>query len=323
MHCSLLRLWIYYLVAAGLSAPLPAAPLTTAGATVRRVTPTPPLTYTLRLAERWFLNLPQGERFDASALLLQPDGSLLTVNDKVPGLYRIDRHTNNTADLIRDPAWFTAAQLARLNPNKVGHWDLEGLARDPQGRIYVCEELNRWVLRCDPTTGQLERLPIDWKPVEKWFSADLNASWEGIAAGTNGRLYLANERSVGRIVVVDLATLKVIDDFQVAPLGRPARDIHYSDLCWFERELWVLCRESRRVLRVDPASHKVLADFDYTGIELSVENGYAAFIPFGQFEGLAVDTDNLWLIVDNNGTGRILDRNDTRPTLYRCPRPDR
>ena len=236
------------------------------------------------MAERWFLNLPEGARFDASALLLGSDGSLLTVNDKVPGLYRINLHTNATADLVRDPIWFTPGQLAHLNSNKIDHWDLEGLSRDSEGRIYVCEELNRWIIRCDPASGQLERLLIDWKPVAHWFSKDRNASWEGIAAGTDGHLYLANERSVGRIVVVDLSTLKVIDDFQVAPLGRAARDIHYSDLSWFKGELWVLCRESRRVLRVNPATHQVLADFDYTEIELSVENGYAAFLPVGNLK---------------------------------------
>lgn len=279
--------------------------------------------FKLKVAEHWLLNLPAGQRFDASALLFRPDGTLYTVNDKSAGLYRIDRQTNGTAELIRDPRWFTPAQLTSLSVGKIGHWDLEGLAQDPAGRIYFCEEQNRWVLRADPVRGTLERLEIDWSPVKKWFSPDPNASWEGIAAGTDGRLYLANERSIGRIIVVDLASLRVVDDFQVAPLGRASRDFMYSDLCWFEEELWVLCRQSRRVVRVNPASHRVLADFDYTEIELASEFGYGALLPYGQFEGLAVDAKNIWLIIDNNGSARILHREDTRPTLFRCVRPDR
>lgn len=279
--------------------------------------------FKLKVAEHWLLNPPGGERFDASALLLRPDGHLYTVNDKSAGLYRIDRRTNGTADLLRDPKWFTPGQLTPISAGKTGRWDLEGLAQDADGRIYFCEELNRWVLRADPQSGRLERLDIDWSPVKKWFSKDVNASWEGIAVGTNDRLYLANERSIGRIIVVDLKSLRVVDDFQVAPLGHASRDFMYSDLCWHADSLWVLCRQSRRVVQVDPASHRVLADFDYTDIELSTEFGYGVMLPYGQFEGLAVDATNIWLVIDNNGTSRVLHPEDRRPTLFRCPRPDR
>ena len=278
--------------------------------------------YQLKVAEHWLLNLPDQQRFDASALLFLPDGTLYTVNDKSAGLYRIDRHTTGTADLTRDPRWFTPLQLTNLSVGKLAHWDLEGLALDPQGRIYFCEEQNRWVIRADPARGTMERLEIDWAPVRKWFSADRNASWEGIAVGNDGRLYLANERSIGRIIVVDLASLRVIDDFAVAPLGRVSRDFMYSDLAWFGDDLWVLCRQSRRVVRVNPQTHRVLADFDYTNIEISSEFGYITPLPYGQFEGLAVDAGNIWLVIDNNGSPRVRHKPDTRPTLFRCRRPD-
>lgn len=280
-------------------------------------------THTLVVTERWLLNPPGQERFDASALLRRKDGHLYTLTDKSAGWYRIDRLTNGTADLVRDPQWFTRAQMEALAVGKTGHWDLEGIAEGPDGCLYFCEELNRWVLRADPRSGRLERLEINWEPVRKWFSADLNSSWEGIAAGTDGRLYLANEWRLGRIVVVDLGTRQVVDDFKVSPPGRVARDNTYSDLCWYAGDLWVLCRQARHVLRVDPITHRVLADFDYTNIELSPEHGYASFIPYGQFEGLAVDAENIWLLIDNNGSARLARRDDPRPTLFRCARPDR
>ena len=169
----------------------------------------------------------------------------------------------------------------------------------------------------------MDRLAIDWTPVRKWFSSDPNSSWEGIAVGTDGRIYLANERDVGRIVVVDQKSLRVIDDFQVLPVGVTARNVHYSDLSWFDGQLWVLCRQSQRVVQVDPATHRVVADFDYNGIEFSADYGYATILPYGQYEGVSVDANNLWLVIDNNGSGRSLKRGDTRPTLFRCVRPDR
>ncbi len=286
--------------------------------------PTTPIRHPLRAAQTWRLDSPGEVRFDASALLLLPDGALLTVNDKVPGVYRIEFGAQDgTARLVALPDAFTPRQLAPLVGEKSpGRFDFEGLARDEAGRLLVCEEGRRWILRLDPRSKTVERLPLDWTPVAKWFNAEPNASFEGLAVG-GGQLYVANERSVGRIIVVDLATLKIVDDFQVAPIGRAARDIHYTDLCWFGSELWVLCRESRCVLRVNPVTHAVLAEFDYAGIETAPLNWYAHPYPFGFVEGLAVDAENIWLAVDNNGFPRGADRNDHRPTLWRCPRPDR
>ena len=117
--------------------------------------------------------------------------------------------------------------------------------------------------------------------------------------------------------------MKVTGSFQVTPLGNPARDVHYTDLCWFDGELWVLCRESRCVLRVDPEKRRVLAQFDYLELETARENAYSHPYPYGFVEGLAVDADNIWLVVDNNGFPRVADPKDRRPTLWRCPRPDR
>lgn len=281
-----------------------------------------PARYTLSAAQTWHPDPPARGRFDASALLLQPDGSLLTVNDKAPGLFRIDFATNGTAAIVALSEAMTKAQLAPLAATKHGAYDCEGLARDAQGRLYISEESERWILRFDPQTKAVERLAIDWKPVRKWFSSDPNASFEGVAVGGD-TLYVANEREIGRLITVDLATLKVTGSFQVTPIGLPARDVHYSDLSWFDGELWVLCRESRCVLQVDPATQKVLAQFDYLEIETSRENAYSHPYPYGFTEGLAVDAKNIWLIVDNNGFPRVADSKDRRPTLWRCERPDR
>lgn len=280
--------------------------------------------FTLKCSERWLLASPHGERYDASGLLFLPDHSLLTVNDRGKGIERIQfRAGTNVADLVTVPRLFSTTGLysAAVPPPK-GH-DLEGLALDAQGRIYVSEESRRRILRFDPATGKGEVLPIDWTPVRKYFdSKDSNASFEGIAVGGD-TLYVANERSVGRIIVVDLNTFQIRDHFQVHPIDRPARDVHYSDLSWFDGHLWVLCRESHSVLRVDPATRKVIAEFDYSGLELSREMGYLNPFPgYGFFEGLAVDATNIWLAIDNNGFPRLTDATDHRPSLYRCLRPD-
>ena len=270
----------------------------------------------------WQLNLPKGERFDSSGLAFNSKGELLTLSDRGPSIYRIDfRPNTNAADLVQIPSCFTAAQLQGFAHDKIDRYDSEGIAVDEQGKIYVCEEANRWVLRCDPSAGTVERLAIDWAPVKKYFdSGDANASFEGIAVA-EGRLFVANERQLGRIIVVNLANLQIIDDFSVQPSGSNARDIHYSDLSWFDGVLYALLRESRCVLAVNPKDHRVLAEYNFKEMEREPDVLYRSLYPTSQMEGLAVDHDSLWLVTDNNGTARARHPNDIRPTLFKCRRP--
>jgi len=280
--------------------------------------------YVLSAAQSWRLNLPAGERFDASGLFLAPSGELLTVNDRALAVYRIQFVPGvSAADLVRLPDCFTPPQVAALAGEKTGRYDIEGITEDALDRIYLCEEANRWILRFDPRLHTVERLKIDWTPVQKYFSpVDSNASFEGIAIG-DGRLYVANERARGRIIVVDLATLKVVDDFEVRSSVVSLWGPQYSDLCWFGGELYVLMREDHVVLRVNPRSRQVLAEYDFSKVESAPENKYRKLYWFaGVMEGLAVDENNFWLVTDNNGLGRESDPSDRRPTLLRCPRPD-
>lgn len=278
---------------------------------------------TLEAFEHWQLNLPNGERFDASGLTLLPNGQLLTVNDRRAGIWRIEfLKGTNAADLIRLPDCFTDEQLAPYAAEKRGRWDCEGICRDEQGRLYVCEEANRWIMRWDPKSKRVERLPIDWSPVKSYFSDDPNASFEGVAI-SSGKLYVANERQRGQIIVVDLATLQVERSFQVSVSTSRARDTHYSDLCWRDGALWVLLREASAVLKVDPAKEKVLAEYSFGQMERQKEVVYNSRYPTSTMEGLAVDDEFIWLVTDNNGEGRWIAPEDKRPTLFKCKRPDR
>jgi len=270
----------------------------------------------------WLLNFPTGYRqFDASALLRFGDGRLWTLSDRSAAVFEIElgEEGRHEAGLKRVTGVFTPEQLQPFAAEKKGRYDAEGLAQDAQGRVYLCEEANRWILRYDRERGAVERLAIDWAPVAKYFHrADPNASFEGVAVG-GGRLYVANERSRGRVIVVDLQTLRVVDDFAPRPAEAPALETTYSDLCWFEGCLFVLLREARRVLAVDPATKEVRVDYDFRALEEG-EFRYRSLLPFGNMEGLAVDREFIWLVTDNNGQGRVKHPEDIRPMLFRCRR---
>ena len=284
----------------------------------------PHATFALELEQAWQLDAPEGQRFDASALLMRTNGELWTLNDRGASLYRIEFQPGlSSAKLVLIPDFFTATQMTALAPHKHGRFDCEGMAQDAQGRVYLCEEADRWILRCDPATHTVERLGISWKPVKKYFSHDnQNASFEGVAVGGD-RLYVANERDQGRIIVVDLKTQKVVDDFTVTTRRWFSKDVHYSDLSWFDGALYALLREKHLVLKLDPASHAVLAEYDYSAIESRPELAYHTRSGTGAMEGLAVTKDCFWLVTDNNGLPRKRFPDDSRPTLIKCPRPDR
>jgi hypothetical protein len=281
--------------------------------------------YVLTTNQWWLLNLPGGRRFDASGLVRMPDGAFWTVNDQFNAVYRMrfpEAGVTNAIDLEPVAGLFTMDQVAAVSGSGRLRLDCEGLGRDAQGRLYICEESRRMILRWDPATTRLEKLPIDWTPVRSFFDADeLNASFEGVAVGGD-RLYVANERQLGRIVVVDLATLQVVDHFAVGPAGNTSKDVHYSDLSWADGALWVLLRDLGKVLKVDPVAKRVLAEFDYAALERASATAYGLIYAPGFMEGLVVDDEFIWLLVDNNGFRRRARAGDLRPTLFQCRRPD-
>lgn len=272
--------------------------------------------FTLTCDQAWQLNAARRERFDASGLVFWK-GKLLTINDRNTELYEIVFTGTNSADL-KLTAFFPHAAVAKAAVKPEPRYDGEGIAVDPEGKIYISEESQRSIYH---TAGDsVERLRIDWAPVQKFFGRDLNASFEGIAIG-GAKLYVANERDAARIIVVDRASLKVEDSFFVDSETFAFGGPHYSDLAFRDGRLFVLDRNHRVILEVDPSAKRVMAEFNYGQMELSEEYAYRTAYPTGTMEGLTVDENYFWLVTDNNGFGRIKYPKDARPTLFRCPRP--
>jgi hypothetical protein len=297
----------------------------TAGPGTRPAPQSPPVerkSFTLSPSAVWQLELPDGKRFDASGLLLRGDGSLLTLSDQEPALYRLDAPTRGgIARLEKLPGFFAADQLAPFKQEKKDRYDVEGLGQDAMGNIYVSEEANRWILRFPPNGSRMERLPIDWSPVARYFDPkDDNASFEGV--GIVGRtMFVANERNLPRILRVDLDTMKVVGDFSPAFNIPLLNEAHYSDLSVWRGHLFVLVRSRDQILEIDTATEQVLAEYDAGFADHDPEYGYITRYGTGNMEGLAIDAGGFWLITDNNGEGRKKYPADIRPTLFRCPWP--
>ena len=273
--------------------------------------------FTLTADATWQLDVK--ERFDASALAFH-NGKLITVNDRDGAFYELALQSHSVAKLERLDL-FPKAKLSHLAPKKASRFDLEGISKDSNGNLYVSEETQRLVFKSSPDGKSIEALAFDWSPVKKFLSNDPNASLEGIAIAGN-LLYLANERSSARIVVLELSSRKIIDSFFVDSEGFAFGGPHYSDLAFFKDRLFILNRNNRCVLEVDPEKKRVLAEYSFAQMELAEEFAYKSDYPTGAMEGLAIDPEHFWLLTDNNGKARFKHPQDTRPTLFRCKRPN-
>lgn len=276
--------------------------------------------FVLAVDKFWRVETPEGKRFDASALLLTRHQELLTVNDKSPELQRIELGEGETARLA-STGLFVPRQVRAVAVARPGAaFDFEGIAEDGEGRLYLCEEQDRAIYRFNRDSKTIERFAVDWASVRSHFGADRNASFEGIAVG-GGHIYLANERSQPRLIVLDFETRQVTTNFLANGSGFAVGGTHYSDLSWFEGHLYALDRNHRSILQIDPAAQRVVAEYSFAQMEIAPEHIYKTQYPTGTMEGLAVEADYFWLITDNNGLGRQSQPEDIRPTLFRCQRP--
>jgi uncharacterized protein YjiK len=272
--------------------------------------------FTLAADAAWQLDVK--ERFDASALAFHK-GKLITVNDRDGAFYELSLQTNSIAKL-KKLNLFPKARLLQIAPKKAARFDLEGISIDSQGNLYVSEETQRLVFKSSRDGKTIEALTFDWSPVKKFISGDPNASLEGIAVAGD-LLYLANERSTPRIFVIDLPSRKIIDSFFVDSEGFAFGGPHYSDLGFFDERLFILNRNHRCILEVDPATKRVRAEYSFAQMELAEDFAYKSDYPTGAMEGLAIDNEHFWLLTDNNGKARFKHPQDTRPTLFRSKRP--
>lgn len=272
----------------------------------------------LILEKAWRLDGAKG-RFDASGIERGTKGELLIVRDVELAIYTVSfQEGSDLATLSLHKQYSTQKANHHLGAKR---FDIEGLAMDDEKILHACDEYERRVLRF-PKPNLIEQIQIDLSEASAFFnSRNRNASFEGIAIG-EGRLYLANERSQGRLFEFDLKTGKMIRSFVCRPQS-PLPDVHYSGLDWHEGKLFALLREDRSIVEINPRTQKIDRIFRYDRIEHSPKHRYRTIIPFsGVMEALLVEGNLIWLLTDNNGQSRISDSSDTRPTLFRCRIPE-
>lgn len=281
-----------------------------------------PQTFHVKPLRHWEIHLstPSPVALNPSGIVQESD-SWLVVSDKKehPHLYR----------LVADGAAFRAEPFLPLRPPEaLGASDLEGLARC-RGRFWIAEEAGGAIIEVD-SQGAAVSHPLDLNAVhaQRSFapaSGTKGAGLEGIACDETGSLYVANERQYRMIYVVDPATFKVTDFFDVPggwnlPRFEGTTPVYpdFADLYFEAPFLYALQRNDRLVLKIDPAAKRLVAVLN---LRFKETDFYDDRSPFGMAEGLAMTKDGIFILLDNNDTPLKNRPTDASALLLEFKRP--
>jgi hypothetical protein len=259
----------------------------------------------------------------------QPSG-LCLVDDQ---LYAVsDQHDHAICRVeIRD-------DHARLEPYITfnapwsGAWvrrlDFEGLAyRD--GSFFIVSESNFRVLRVHETGRDLAWVTpsVEQVGIAAGLFGEKNARLEGLALLGGGRVVLAAERAPRGLIDVAIDSLA---QAQISALVcatstltiAPPREADFADLFFDGQDLFALTRNADAIVRItfDESGLEELEVWSFAHVTNAPQYHYED-MTYGKAEGLTMDDERIYIILDNNGLARSNDPTDTRPLLFVFARP--
>jgi len=202
-----------------------------------------------------------------------------------------------------------------------GGFDWEGVACSSHGDYFLASEYYFSVLKI---AADGSKSWIGDNIYKVGFDAGLfkknNAYIEGITFQDNtNKLILAAEREPRGMLTISESG--EVDTFVQAgsDLSSEGLPFDYTGLEMVEDRLFVLERNHYQVCEL---TNNFVAKqcFSFKQIALSDAWGYETG-KYGLAEGLAIDLESIWIIVDNNGDPRRLDQNDRRSTLMKFNNP--
>jgi uncharacterized protein YjiK len=207
--------------------------------------------------------------------------------------------------------------------------DLEGITCDPEGNFYLCSESACQILFVSHDGKEAHWIFESLKPYgeEKGLFQVENAYLEGIAlSGTNQFILCAEREPRG---IIDLHLKDDSAEVRVYNLDKTNREMMKNNFTDFTglfvegKTILVLERAASAISRLDYTEDTVVVSpvWSYDQIENSDELRYADTL-FRCGEGLALDDEYAYVILDNNGEARYSNPEDKRPLLFIMERPE-
>jgi hypothetical protein len=190
------------------------------------------------------------------------------------------------------------------------HWTLIDSIRLPlQGEIglealdvchnlfYLADEDNTKVYSSD-VKGRLKEIPVQFAEAgidpSTWKE---NTGLEGLAVDCrNNILYLAKEREPRYIMKVDLATGRILDQFNIPETE--SNDI--ADMKFEGGFLYLVERNGNYITKLNPQTKEVVAKVSFKDV-VNEQTGHL-YEPtrYGMAEALLLTKDEIWIGIDNN-----------------------
>ncbi len=264
------------------------------------------------------------DNIEPSGLTLK-NGTLYTVGDKHRAIYRLD---------IKNAAAWLHKEVT-LDPERdlgVSALDLEGITTVNGDFVLVSEAHHRLIYVNN--AGQLRWLPEHGDDLYRSaFEAGLlqlhNAGLEAVTYLGGQRFLVAAERQPRGLIALEFDSELTTIQSQMNQIMRNSRQhLHgrHPDLTGLfvhEGQVFGLQRNAYVIHELTPADNGQYLEGQAWSYEHIVRNPKYAYsdMQFGHAEGLAVDDENFYLVLDNNRIANGKNPNDKRPLLIIAKRP--
>jgi hypothetical protein len=259
------------------------------------------------------------EDFEPSGLLLL-DGRLLTVSDK---------NDDTVFELVLGDDVAEARPFIHFEPppGEPQPFDFEGLSLDHDGSLLLVSEARYRVLSLT-RAGKAAWLTPSLLPIgaKAGLFQERNAALEGIARLGDGRLLLAAEREPRGLIELgaqrptsEARAWAMPDSLYPPPAGR---NPDFADLATSGSAVYALERNAHLIVRIERGERAWLEREAWSFGRVENDPRFVcADTSFGLAEGLAMDDQHVYVVLDNNRDARAADTTDHRSLLFIFARP--
>jgi len=274
----------------------------------------------LNLHKVYFVEGP--ENFQPSGLTLI-NNILYTISDKHDSfIYRLELF-DNTATAI------PAIEITLPIFSFIYAYDFEGITHDLSNNFYLASETQCRILRISPDGENVEWITPNLKPAGQ--KANLfqtaNAYLEGICCISSNEFIVCAERQNRGFMEINLekTPIRVVAyPFEESIFKFPdGTNKDFSGPCRFRNNIYVLERNAYLFSKFLRAGNQLAesSGWSYRHIETADAYRYSD-MEFGKAEGLYIDEQYIYIIIDNNNSHRAVNPYDRRPILMVFTHPD-
>jgi len=258
----------------------------------------------------------------------QPSGltifndTLFAVSDKHDDtIFRIELRDNKA--VFRPYLTFELSE-----PVAAKRLDFEGIACDEEGHFYLVSETAFRILRISADGEEASWVTPSLRSYgeNEGLFQTRGAYLEGIALLDRDTFLVCAERQPRGLIEVDMNVepyaIRVFNTDETRLKLPAGRNSDFADLFRENRDLYVIQRNADAICKLVYGG-QVLEEKDiwsYTHI-VNREDLHYSSMRFGKAEGLCMDEEHIYLILDNNGDHRASNPEDRRPLLLIMERP--